>query len=439
MSSHFKEMLLQVNSGNSLNGMRFWFTAEKPLPLSLLNGSNETSTFDLKYDLIDDLLICVQIIPINISVYRIFHLAAFLPVWLIRETMPELSMNACTLTLNNTNYYRFDGKNANGKLSHTWLPMGGGGYGSVASTTLANRANVAWLLNYDTAIPQDDIQAMKFCKGWHFTNGVFDEYAYSVLGYITDLNLPNAVIPNAVILANKKDYMEYMATTYDLTWWEMALQTQYSRVKDPVLRQKVLDNLLITCNVSSQNSYNSAYRTYNITPQAYSVSPLSNKVLQAAWLQRVDNFSDTGNFFGFYGKLPAYAHFKFTTSNYYTNTTNITQGITRMVADFEDGIRYDWTPKAGFMDIDKLYKYMCNKNTGWTGSDINTMPTMNADYIIRDAYSKKMQQVTGDIDFKSSVTCPTNYGSKSMVNLGLAQKEISNVPILSFDFPGVKQ
>lgn len=434
---HYKEMTLKVLSGPSLNGLRFWFTAEKPLPLSLLQGTSETSTYFLDYDKIDDLLICVQIIPFNTATYRIFHLAAFLPVWLIRETMPELSMNGCTLAFQNKFYYRFDGKNANGKVSPIQLPMGGGGYGAYTNATLASRINAAWLLNYESPIPQNDTQAMKYCRGWHYQNGVFNEWANSAIGYITDLNLPNNVIVNAVILQNKRDYFEYMATTYDLAWWEMALQTQYSRIRDSALRQKVLDNLLLTCNVSSQNSHTSTYRTYNITPHCYAVSPLNCGALQAAWLQRPNYPNDTGNFFAFYGKLPAYAHFKLTTSNLYVNQASITQGITQMQAQFEDGLSHDWSPVTGYRDIDKIYKYMSNKNTGWTSASDVISPNMDSEYIMRAAYSKAMQEVTSDIDFKSAISCPDSFAQKSMLNFKTAQNELRNLTILNFEFPGV--
>lgn len=432
-SPHYKEMVLQCLSGANLNGMRFWFTAENPLPISLLQGTSETSTYLLDYDKIDDLMICVQIVPINTATYRIFHLAAFLPVWVIRETMPELSLNGANLTARNTLYYRFDGKNANGKVPASSLPMGGGGYGAYTNATLTSRINAAWLLNYESPIPQDDIQAMKFCKGWHYQNGVFNEYANSAIGYITDSNLPSAVITNAVILQNRYDYMEYMATTYDLAWWEMALQTQYSRVKDATKCQLVLDNLLLTCNVSSQNSHTSAYRTYNITPQFYAVSPLNMAVMRG-WVQR-PNYNDTSNFFGFYGKLPAYVHFKYTTSAMFDSANQITQ----MICDCEDGLRHDWNYIPNAVDRDKLYKYMCNKNTGWTGYSKDTSLNMSAEYIIRDAYSKELQHITGDIDFKNTITCADSLAMKSMVNLKTAQNEIHNLPILNSEFPGVTQ
>lgn len=433
-SPHYKEMFLQCLSGASLNGMRFWFTAENPLPISLLQGTSETSTYLLDYDKIDDLMLCVQIVPINIATYRIFHLAAFLPVWVIRETMPELSLNGANLTARNTLYYRFDGKNANGKVHASSLPMGGGGYGSYSNVTLNSRINAAWLLNYESPIPQDDIQAMKFCKGWHYQNGVFGEYADSAIGYITDSNLPSAVIANAVILKNRHDYMEYMANTYDLAWWEMALQTQYSRVKDATKRQLVLDNLLLTCNVSSQNSYSGNYYSYNITPQFYAVSPLNMTVMRG-WLQRPNYPNDTSNFFGFYGKLPAYVHFKYTTSAMFDSASQITQ----MICDCEDGLRHDWNYIPNAVDRDKLYKYMCNKNTGWTGYSKNTSPNMDNEYIIRDAYSKQKQIITGDIDFRNTITCPDNYALKAMVSKGLAQKELEDVSILNLTYPGVIQ
>lgn len=433
MPNHFKEMLLQCNSGANLNGMRFWFTAENPLPLSLLQGAgSETSTYALDYDLIDDLLLCVQIIPFNKEVYRIFHLGAFLPVWLIREIMPELSMNGCNLTFQNKLYYRFDGKNANGKVTPNLLPMGGGGYGSYNNATIANRINAAWLLNYESPIPQDDVSAASYTRGWHYQNGIFNEWAQSAIGYITDLNLPNSVIANAVIYQNRRDYMEYIATTYDLNWWDMALQTQYSRIKDATIRQRVLDNLLITCNVSSQNSYNSGYRTYNITPQFYAVSPLNMGAIRG-WLQRIGNSADTGNFFGFYGKLPAYCHFKLTTSNCYDSANN----IQRMLADFENGAHHEWDVMEGNVDRTVLYKYMSNKITGWTGANDDVKPNLNSEYILRGAYSKPMQQVTGDINFQSAITCPDTYAAGGMVNLQTAQKQIHDVPILNFEYPGV--
>lgn len=433
MSKHFKEMLLQCNSGANLNGMRFWFTAENPLPLSLLQGDGgATSTFSLDYDLIDDLLLCVQIIPINKEVYRIFHLAAFLPVWLIREIMPELSMNGCNLTFQNKLYYRFDGKNANGRVSPNLLPMGGGGYGVLNNATAANRINAVWLLNYESPIPQDSVSTVAYTRGWHYQNGIFNEWAQSAIGYITDLNLPNAAIGAAVIYKNRRDYMEYMATTYDLAWWEMALQTQYSRIKDASVRQKILDNLLLTCNVSSQNSYNSNYRIYDITPQFYSVSPLNMGTIRG-WLQRIGNSADTGNFFGFYGKLPAYCHFKLTTSNCYDSAAN----IQRMLANFEDGAAHVWDVVNGFVDRTVLYRYMANKVTGWTGFDKNINPNMDSEYILRDAYSKNKQQITGNIDFKGNITCQDALAMRDMVNLQTAQKQIGNVPILNFEFPGV--
>ena len=429
---HYKEMVLQCLSGANLNGMRFWFTAENPLPLSLLQGTSETSTFLLDYEKIDDLLICVQAIPFQLAGYTIFHIGAFLPVWVIRETMPELSMQGANLTARNALYYRFDGKNANGKVSGNSLPMGGGGYGSYVNATPANRSNVAMLLNYRSEIPQDTIQAQAYCQGWHYSNGVFNDYTNSAVCYITDSNLPSAVITNAVILQNRYDYLEYMASTYDLAWWEMALQTQYSRVKEPTKQQLVLDNLLLTCNVSSQNSYNSNYRTYSFAPWCYSCMPLNIAVMRC-WFQRPNYPNDTSNFFGFYGKLPAYVHFKYTTSTMFDSAAQITQ----MICDCEDGLRHDWNYIAGAVDRDKLYKYMCNKNTGWTGFYADTKPSLNTEYILRDPYSKKFQQVTGDIDFKSVITCADSLAMKSMVNLKTAQNEIRNLPILNFDFPGV--
>ena len=433
MSKHYKEMLLQCLSGGNLNGMRFWLTAKNPLPISLLQGTSETSTFLLDYDKIDDLMLCVQITPINKQTFRIFHLAAFLPVWVIRETMPELSMNGCNLAARNTLYYRFDGKNVNGKVAADMLPMGGGGYGSLATATVTSRINAAWLLNYESPIPQDDIQAIKYCKGWHYQNGVFSEFADSSVGYITDTNLPSGVLGAAVINANRRDYMEYMATTYDLAWWEMALQTQYSRVKDATKRQLVLDNLLLTCNVSSQNSYSSSYRLYSFTPQFYAVAPFSIAVMRC-WLQRPNYPNDTSNFFGFYGKLPAYVHLKYTTSNMFNSAAQITQ----MICDCEDGLRHDWNYIPGAVDRDKLYRYMCNKNTGWAEYK-NTSPNMDNEYIIRDAYSSQKQLITGDIDFKSTITCPDNYAPKAMVSKGLAQKELADVSILNLNYPGVIQ
>lgn len=433
MSNHFKEMLLQCNSGGNLNGMRFWFTAENPLPLNLLSGTvSDGSTYVLDYDLIDDLLLCVQIIPINTAVYRIFHLAAFLPVWLIREIMPEISINGCNLPFANKMYYRFDGKNANGKVSSSFLPMGGGGYGSIQSTTLTDCINAVWLLNYGSSIPQDEILAMNYTRGWHYEKSVFNEVQNSTVGTITDLNLPNSVIQPSVIYNNRRDYMEYMSMTYNIEWWDMALGTTYSRIKNANARQKVLDNLLITCNVSSQNAYHSFYRLYDITPQFYAVSPFSVGSLRG-WLQRINNSLDTGNFFGFYGKLPAYAHFKLTTSNFYDSS----QDIQRMLVNFEDGAHYEWDALNGFKDRGLLYFYMANKNTGWTGANVNMKPNMRNEYIIRDAYSKKVQQVTGDIDFKNAITCVNATAAKNMVNLQTAQKQLSDVSILNFKYPGV--
>lgn len=431
---HYKEMLLQCLSGANLNGMRFWFTAKNPLPLSLLQGTSETSEFLLDYDKIDDLMICVQAIPFQLAGYTIFHIGAFLPAWVIRETMPELSMQGANLTFKNTTYYRFDGKNVNGKVPAIQLPMGGGGYGSYVNATPTNRSNLAMLLNYKAPIPENEIYAQQFCQGWHYNNGVFSDYVNSAMCYITDSNLPSALITNVVILQNRHDYLEYMATTYDLAWWEMALQTQYSRVKDATKRQLVLDNLLLTCNVSSQNSYNSQYRTYSITPYFYSVMPLNINPIRG-WVQRPNYLNDTSNFFGFYGKLPTYVHFKYTTSNMFDSAAQITQ----MICDCEDGLRHDWNYIASAVDRDKLYKYMCNKNTGWTGYSKNTSPNMDNEYIIRDAYSRQKQLITGDIDFKSAITCPDNYAQKAMVSKGLAQKELADIPILNFNYPGVLQ
>lgn len=436
-SQYYKELTIQCETVSNLDTPRIWFTAEKPLPLSLLRGNSETSTYDLDYEQIDDLLMLVMLIPLNIATYRMFHIAAFLPVSIIRECMPELSINGANSPFLNKLYYRFDGKNANGKLSASFLPMGGGGYGSIETATVASRINAAWLLNYGSDIPENDTKAYKYCAGWRYQNGVFTDINASV-GVIQDDMLPSNVLTNNQIIQRKNEFLEHLAKTYDLSWWEMAMQTKYCRVKDPVMQQKVLDNILLSYEVTSQVSYNSIVRLWHFSPHIHSVCPFNTGTAAGyrAWCARINYPQDSSNWFGFAGKLPAFIHCKYTSSNFLN--TNIAQS-TKYRLTFEDGFQQTINYKPGFVDRAVIYKYMSNINTGWTGFYANTKPSLNTEYILRDPYSKELQQVTGDIDFKGAITCADSLAMKSMVNLKTAQNEMRNLPILNFEFSGVIQ
>lgn len=105
---------------------------------------------------------------------------------------------------------------------------------------------------------------------------------------------------------------------------------------------------------------------------------------------------------------------------------------------FFDDVGYHIEPIDTVSAADvSIPKYMCNFYSGWTLSNDNVNPNMNAEYIYRAAYSKRQQIITGDVDFKNTIECADSYVSKSMVNLGMAQKEALNIPILNIEYPGV--
>lgn len=419
--------LIETTNGY-LEGLKFFMTAKNTLPIEFFNGSGSTATFTMAYDKIDDLMLCCDIIPINTATYRIFCLAAFLPSAIIKEVMPEMSMNALGLTKNNTLYYRYDGKNANGKIGYSMTPMGGGGYGSIVTTAPASGIKAVWLSNYGS----DPTDITPNSRGFLFSENNFGTYTNSYISAIQDLALPNAVITQAVIYQDKEKYFEHLRNTYNLEWYEQLLNTSYSRIKDPKQKQLVLDNLLICASVTSQVSYNSNYRLLVFAPQYYSVSPINNSV--RAWQPNSKNpmqFTD----FEFWGNnIPAYFHFKFSTWPQVDVTTPILKSADVFFNDFGWRINAVSGTESNHVDI---FKYMCNINTGWTDAVDNTNPNMNAEYIYRAAYSRSYQIVTGDIDFKSEITCPDSRIPKSMVNFGTAKKEIANLPILNFDYAGV--
>lgn len=434
-SQYYKELKIECENASNLDTPRIWFTAKNPLPLQLLKGDGETSTYNLDYEQIDDLFMMVMLIPLNIATYRMFHIAAFLPVRLIRECMPELSINGANSPFLNKLYYRFDGKNANGKLSASFLPMGGGGYGSIETTTVASRINAAWLLNYGSDIPESATDAYSYCAGWRYQNGVFTDIGASV-GVIQDDVLPSGVLTNVQIIQRKDEFLEHLAKTYGLEWWEMAMQTKFCRVKDSAMKQKILDNLLLSFEVTSQVSYNSILRLWHFSPHIHSVCPFNTGTAAGyrAWCARIGYSQDSSNWFGFAGKLPAFVHCKYTSSNF-LNTT-IAQS-TKYRLTFEDGFQQTINYKPGFVARDVIYKYMSNVNTGWTCYHADTNPTLGKEYVLRAPYSKKFQCVTGDIDFKSTITCADSIAMKSMVNLQVARKSMSEIHILNLEFPGV--
>lgn len=431
----YYELLMECNAANNQQAFRFWLSAKNPLPIKGFLNDSPVATYTLDYRTIDDLMLLVDIIPINLDVLRSFNLAAFLPVSVIAEIMPELSMNGANLTQRNTIYYRFDGKNANGIVPSVSLPMGGGGYGSISTATVNSLAKAVWLSNYGSDIPIDELNPQKHQAGFFFKDGIFQDYANSGVSKIFDSTLPNTYSGwNAQkFYDNREAWFEHMADTYNLEWYEYMLSTKWGRFKDPIKKQLCLDNLLICYCIASYNLYSSAYYTVVATPQLFSVSPLNIPANYRVWNARIGYTSDTTNFMAFAGNnIPAYAHFKPTSYAQWGSSNKITE----LRLDFKGGNAYQ-LPTTQANDEDKLYRYLCNFKTGWTGASDNVNPNLNAEYIIRSAYSKDFQQVTGDIDFKSAITCPDSYASKSIVNLGLARKEIANVSILNLDFPGV--
>lgn len=429
MAKRYRHSQYCVTASGHASGFKFFMSAKNPLPLEFFSGSGATAKLTMAYDKIDDLMLCCDMIPINPDVYRMSQLAAFLPSAVIKEVMPEMSMNAIGLTKNNALYYRYDGKNDNGKLAYNLIPMGGGGYGSIASTTVNSGLKAAWLSNYGG----EPNNLLTSARGFKFQDNNFNTYANSFCSVIVDLNLPNSVLTQQVISNNETSYFDYIKSKYNLEWYEQMLQTSFSRIKDAKQRQLVLDNLLICAAVTSQVSYNSGYRTYNFPPLFYSVSPLSNNV--RGWT-RSNATSLQFNDFEFYGNnIPAYFHFKFST--YPQIDANLTLALKSGDVFFDDvGYHIEAIGSVSSADVN-IPKYMCNFNTGWTSANDNVNPNMNAEYIYRAAYSKEQQIITGDIDFKNTIECVDSYNSKSMVNLAMAKKEIANIDILNLEYPGV--